>query len=148
MPYDSAHKSTSNQEQHSKKPMAAKTSDDHTLNGKSLANCRRAGSYHIGLCLLTTSHTCLFFNQLFSKTKKGEGLFRWQSLEILQRRINYEFEGLGLPYYIRIYNCNILTGIFEYAIESRYGFVSGEDTKERAHEIAEKLLKNMILDFS
>jgi len=28
----------------------------------------------------------------------------------------------------------------------RYSFVNGEDTKGQAHEIAEKLLKNSILD--
>ena len=75
-------------------------------------------------------------------------MFRWQALEIMQRRINGEFEGLGLPYYVRIDDCNVLKGIFEYTIELRYRFVSGDDTIERAREIAERLLKNMTLDIS
>ena len=67
-----------------------------------------------------------------------------QALETLQIRINNEFNKLGLPYYIRIDDYSILSGIFEYAILSRYSFVYGEDTKGQAHEIAEKLLRNSI----
>jgi len=69
-----------------------------------------------------------------------------QALETLQIKINNEFNKLGLPHYIRIDDYNILSGIFEYSILLRYGFVNGEDTKGQAHEIAEKLLKNSILD--
>ena len=69
-----------------------------------------------------------------------------QTLETLQRTINDEFNKLGLPHYIRIDNYSIMTGIFEYSILLRYGFVNGEDTEGRAHEIAEKLLKNSIYD--
>ena len=62
-----------------------------------------------------------------------------QALEILQIRINNEFDKLELPYYIRIDDYSILSEIFEYAI-----FVYGEETKRQAHEIAENLLKNSI----
>ena len=67
-----------------------------------------------------------------------------QALEILQIRINNEFDKLELPYYIRIDDYSILSGIFEYAILPRYSFVYGEETKRQAHEIAENLLKNSI----
>jgi hypothetical protein len=98
--------------------------------------------------VLTTSYTCLYFNKLIFKIEEGEDLFRWQSLEILQRRINDEFVGLALPYYIRIDDINILTGTIEYVIELRCRFAGEEDAIERAHEIAEKILKNMSLDIS
>jgi len=80
------------------------------------------------------------------RREKGEGLFRSESLESLQRRINDEFVCLGLPYYVRIDDCDVLTGNFEFGIELRCRFVSGEETIELAHEIAEKHLKNTILE--
>ena len=67
-----------------------------------------------------------------------------QALETLQVKINKEFNKLGLPHYIRIDDYSILNGIFDYTILLRYSYVNGEDTKEQAHEIAEKILKNSI----
>jgi hypothetical protein len=73
-------------------------------------------------------------------------LLSWNALESLQREINDEFRDLELPYYIRIDDYNIFTRTFEYTLELRYTFLSGVDTKEKADEIAKKLLANWITE--
>jgi len=92
----------------------------------------------------TSSQLHMFICQTCHAVEKVEHLSHQQFLETLQMRINKEFNKLGLPHYIRIDDYSIPSGIFEYTILLRYGFVTGEDTNGQAHEIAEKLLKNPI----